>query len=86
MSGLLPEILERLGPEKITAQHQQNVQYYVGQLHKATGKHQATIHTELKTAFQVPRYEELLEEDWPKVEHWFRVQIERATQGKPRRS
>ena len=84
MSGLLPEILERLGPEKLTPEHQQLVQYYVGKLHEATGKHQATIHAELKTAFKVPRYQEILEDDWQKVENWFRVQIERAT-GKPRR-
>jgi len=84
MSGLLPEILERLGPEKITSKHQQLVQYYVSKLHEATGKHQGTIHAELKTAFKVPRYQEILEDDWPKVENWFQVQIERA-QGKPRR-
>jgi hypothetical protein len=82
MSGLLPEILERLGPEKLTAEHQQLVQYYVGKLHEATGKHQNTIHADLKMAFKVPRYQELVEDDWPKVEHWFRVQIERA-KGKP---
>ncbi|HJT59168.1 MAG TPA: phage antirepressor N-terminal domain-containing protein [Ktedonobacteraceae bacterium] len=84
MSGLLPEILERLGPEKLTPEHQQRIQYYVGKLHEATGKHQATIHAELKTAFKVPRYQEILEDDWPGVENWFRVQIERA-QGKPGR-
>jgi hypothetical protein len=84
MSELLPEILERLGPEKLTPEHQQLVQYYVGKLHEATGKHQATIHAELKTAFKVPRYQEILEDDWQKVENWFRVQIERAP-GKPRR-
>ena len=83
MSGLLPEILERLGPEKLTSEHQQLVQYYVGKLHEATGKHQNTIHTDLKTAFKVPRYQDILEDDWPKVENWFRVQIERAQ--KPRR-
>jgi hypothetical protein len=84
MGGLLPEILERLGPEKLTSEHQQLVQYHVGKLHEATGKHQGTIHAELKTAFKVPRYQELLEDDWPKVEHWFRVQIEQAER-KPRR-
>ncbi len=78
MSGLLPEILERLGPEKLTSEHQQLIQYYVGKLHKATGKHQNTIHTDLKTAFKVPRYQDILEDDWPKVENWFKVQIERA--------
>jgi hypothetical protein len=84
MSGLLPEILERFGPEKLTSEHQQLIQYYVGKLHEATGKHQNTIHTDLKTAFKVPRYQDILEDDWPKVENWFKVQIERA-KGKLRR-
>jgi hypothetical protein len=83
MTGLIPEILERLGPEKLTSEHQQLVQYYVGKLHEATGKHQNTIHTDLKTAFKVPRYQDILEDEWLKVENWFRVQIERA-KGTPR--
>ena len=72
MTGLIPEILERLGPEKLTSDHQQLVQSYVGKLYEATGKHQNTIHVDLRTAFRVPRYQDILEEDWPKV------QIERA--------
>lgn len=78
MTGLIPEILERLGPEKLTVEHQGLVHYYVGELHKATGKHQNTIHTELRIAFKVPRYQEILEEDWPAVERWFKGQIERG--------
>ena len=78
MTGLIPEILERLGPEKLTVEHQQMVQYYVGKLHDATDKHQNTIHTDLRIAFKVPRYQEILEEDWPKVENWFKVQIEKG--------
>jgi P22_AR N-terminal domain len=82
MTGLIPEILERLGPEKLTIEHQGLVHYYVGELHKVTGKHQNTIHTDLRIAFKVPRYQEILEEDWSKVENWFKVQIERAKKGK----
>ena len=78
VSDLLPEILDRLGPEKITPEQQQRIQYLVGQLHEVSGKHQGTIHAELKTAFRVPRYQEILEVDWPRVEHWFRVQMEQA--------
>jgi hypothetical protein len=27
---------------------------------------------------RVPRYQEIPEPEWPKVENWFKVQIERA--------
>jgi hypothetical protein len=31
----------------------------------------------LYTAFNVPRYQELLEAEWEQVEHWFQSQLER---------
>ncbi len=78
MTGLIPEILERLGPEKLTDKHQSKVRQYVNRLHEATGKHQQTIYTDLYRAFEVPKYQDILEDDWSKVEQWFEVQIERA--------
>ncbi len=48
------------------------------QLSKVTGKHSSTIYTDLYTAFSVPRYQEIPEEEWDKVEHWFKIQIERG--------
>lgn len=78
MTDLIPEILERLGQETLTPQHQRHVQVAVQQLSKATGKHSATIYNDLYTAFQVPRYQDLLESDWEQVERWFKVQMERA--------
>ncbi len=75
-------ILERLGPEKLTAEHQEKVQQYVEQLCEAAGKHRGAIYTGLHSAFKVPRYQELLEDDWSKVEHWFNVQIELAKKKK----
>ncbi len=78
MTGLIPEILERLGPEKLTPQHQNQVKYDVEQLLKATGKTRGAIYSSLYTAFEVPKYQDILEDDWPKVEQWFQGQIERA--------
>ena len=78
MTGLIPEILGRLGPETISTQQQRQVQVYVQQLSKATGKHPATIHEELKTAFERSSYRELRADEWPQVVHWFTVQIEQA--------
>jgi len=78
ITDLIPEILERLGPEKLTDRHQKMVRNYVQQLSKVTGKHSSTIYTDLYTAFSVPRYQEIPEEEWDKVEHWFKIQIERG--------
>ena len=78
LTGLIPEILDRLGPEKLTDKHQELVRYYVGQLSQASGKHRQTIYTDLYRAFEVPKYQDIPEEDWPKVEQWLIGQIERA--------
>lgn len=78
VTDIIPEILERLGPELISTQQQRQVQAYVEQLSKATGKHPATIYNDLKTAFDCPRYQELRADEWPQVMNWFTIQIERA--------
>ncbi len=78
MTGLIPEILERLGPQTLTPRHQQQAKAYVQQLSKATGKHSATIYNDLYTAFSVPRYQDIPESDWEQVEQWFKTQIERS--------
>ncbi len=84
ISRLLPEIIERLGPETITPEHHQKVKTLAKQLHLATGKPYPTIYDDLKTVFEKGRIEDLLEEEWEQVENWFRVQIERG-KGKSRR-
>jgi hypothetical protein len=78
LEAIIPDILDRLPPTTLTPAHQNQVKFYVQQLHQATGKHQATIYSDLYTAFSVPRYQEIPEEEWNKVENWFQVQIERA--------
>jgi hypothetical protein len=50
----------------------------VKRLHDATSKPFATIYDELKTAFEVPRYQEIREQEWDRVLNWFQVQIDRA--------
>ncbi|HEY4036165.1 MAG TPA: phage antirepressor N-terminal domain-containing protein [Ktedonobacteraceae bacterium] len=65
MTGLIPGILDRLGPETLTPQHQRDIQIYVKQLSQASNKHPNTIHEDLKTAFHKPRYQDLLEDEWP---------------------
>lgn len=77
-------ILDRMGPQRITPEHQGRVRNYVQQLAKATGKSSGTIYSNLYAAFNVPRYQEIPEEEWSKVVNWFRVQIERGTSGQKR--
>ena len=77
ITGLIPEILERLPAPIITPAHQHKLKYYVSQLSQATGQHSATIYSALYTAFNVPRYQELLEAEWEQIERWFQSQLER---------
>jgi len=73
--AFIPEILDRLGPETLTLEHQKKLQYYVKQLHEATSKPYPTIYEDLKTAFAVPRYQELPEAEWANVINWFKAQV-----------
>lgn len=68
-------ILQQIGPARITTEHQTLVQFYVSKLSDITRKTHATIYAQLKTAFRVPRYDEIPESDWPRVEQWFRLQF-----------
>lgn len=76
--AFIPDILERLGPELITIEHQRSIQEQVKRLHDATGKPLGAIYNELKTAFEVPRYQEIREQDRDKVLSWFQVQVDKA--------
>jgi len=64
-------------PKIVQSQDQNMVKYYVSQLNKATGKSPATIYSSLFTAFNVPRYTELQEAEWERVEDWFLKQLGR---------
>jgi hypothetical protein len=76
--ALIPEILERLPPQTLSVQHQRAVQVSVRKLVETTGKSPNTIYEDLRTAFDVPRYTEILESDWDQITRWFAVQLERA--------
>jgi len=80
MAGLIPEILERLGPQTLTSAHQRQVQAFAHQLTLFTKKSYATIYDDLKTAFSVPKYSDILEDQWAQVDQWFKVQIERVNE------
>jgi hypothetical protein len=73
VTNLIPEILERLGPQTLTADYQRTVQQYVQQVHKLPGKPYGTIYESLKTAFGVPKYADIPDQDWQRVVQWFRA-------------
>ena len=76
VTNLIPEILERLGPQTLTDEHQQAIREYARQLHELTGKPYPTIWEDLKTAFRVAKYANIPELDWPRVVRWFQAQME----------
>lgn len=75
--NIIWEIVERLGPETLSPEHQRKVQYMVKRLHDATGKAYGTIYDDLKTAFSVPKYADIPETAWDRVLNWFGAQTNR---------
>src|SRR5258706_6072217 len=76
VTNLIPEILERLGPQTLTPDNQCAVQQYIQQLHELSGKPYGTLYESLKAAFGVPRYAEIPDQEWSRVVLWFRAQLE----------
>jgi antirepressor protein len=76
VTNLIPEILERLGPQTLTSDRQRKVQKYVQHIHELSGKPYGTLYESLKAAFGVPRYTDILDQDWPRVVQWYRAQLE----------
>lgn len=76
VTNLIPEILERLGPQTLTTDHQRAVQQYVQQVHELSGKPYSAVYESLKSAFGVPKYADIPDQDWPRVVQWFRAQLE----------
>jgi hypothetical protein len=75
---MVPELLERLGPEKLTSEHQASVQALVHRLHEKSGYAHGTIHTDLRQSFHVASYKDILESQWPQVSQWFQQRLAAA--------
>ncbi len=78
LAGLVPEILERLGPETISLAHQNTIQNSVNRLHDLTGQTHGSIYEALHTYFRVPRYTAIPESRWQDVVDWFQMRLQRA--------
>lgn len=75
---LIPEVLERLGPEKVNNEQQTSIRGMVKQLTDLSGTPYQTIYWELAQAFQAPRYEEIQANQYSAVCEWFKPRIEAA--------
>ncbi|WIG59666.1 MAG: hypothetical protein OJF49_002413 [Ktedonobacterales bacterium] len=78
ITRLVPEILERLGPQTLSPEHQATVQASANRLHDLTGHSHAMIYNDLRQAFHVGKYSDIPENDWLRVVEWFRVRIAAA--------
>jgi uncharacterized coiled-coil protein SlyX len=77
---LLPEILERLGPQTLTPEHQATVKQMARRLSELSGIAYATIYSDLNAAFHVGRYSDLPDARWVEITAWFERRISAAQQ------
>jgi hypothetical protein len=75
---LLPELLERLGPQTLTSEHQATVKAMAGRLHDLGGYSFAAIYGELNAAFHVGKYSDIPDTRWAEVAAWFSQRTEAA--------
>lgn len=80
---MLPELLERLGPQTLTPEHQATVKAMAARLHDLAGYAFAAIYGELNTAFHVGRYSEIPDAQWAEVSRWFQRRIEVGEKRQP---
>jgi hypothetical protein len=78
VTRLVPEILERLGPQTLTPEHQRTVQNSAKRLHELAGVAYPTIYAELGDHFHVAKYEQIPESRWAEVVDWFQRRIDAA--------
>jgi BRO family protein len=68
---LLPELLERLGPQTLTPEHQATVKAMAGRLHEVAGYFFSTIYGDLNAAFHVGKFSDIPDAQWAEVAAWF---------------
>lgn len=76
IARLVPEILERLGPQTLTSEHQATVKALATRLHDLNGSAYSTIYSDLNAAFHVGRYSDIPDAQWAEVARWFQTRID----------
>jgi hypothetical protein len=84
ISRLVPEILERLGPQTLTSEHQATVKAMAMRLHEVSGLAYATIYSDLNAAFHVGKYSDIADVRWAEVAEWFQKRIAAAERHRAR--
>jgi BRO family, N-terminal domain len=75
---LLPDLLERLQPERLTPQHQSMIRRWAIELHYATGWHYNAIYQDLIADFAYGNFSDAREADWERIADWFRERMAEA--------
>lgn len=78
VTRLVPEILQRLGPQTLTPEHQATIKHHAARLHELSGASYATLYGELNAAFHVGKYSDIAEARWPEIAAWFKTRIAAA--------
>lgn len=78
VTRLIPEILDRLGPETLSPEHQATIKNLAKRLNELAGFSYAMIYGELNAAFHVGKYSDIPAARWPDVLVWFKARIDAA--------
>ena len=78
IARIIPEIVERLGEQPLTAAHQGAIQQGANLIHDALGVPHATLYNELRRQFKVAKYDQIPDARWDDVVAWFRPRITAA--------
>jgi hypothetical protein len=76
MEEVVRSVLPDVCRQTLTTVQQANVKGMAKRLADVSGKSHQTIYWDLNQAFEVPSYKDILEADYPVVQHWFLQQIE----------
>jgi len=78
VTRLVPEILERLGPQTLTSEHQSTVKNMARRLSELSGISYASIYAELNDTFHVGKYSDIADARWADITAWFQLRIDAA--------
>jgi hypothetical protein len=78
VTRLVPEILERLGPQTLTPERQATIKNMARRLTELSGMSYSTIYGDLNATFHVGKFSDIPETQWSQVANWFQQRIDAA--------
>jgi hypothetical protein len=84
ISRLVPELIERLGPQTLSTEHQASVQAVVKRMHEISDVAFGAVYSDLNQAFHVATYKDIPESRWEDVAEWLRRRVEGASRPRQR--